>query len=217
MIITNAEVYGEREMSDDKKLTKRQIHANQTREKLLEAGKVIFLKEGFQKTTMTKINKLAHTGYGTGYAHFKNKDALFVELMESIMEKMFTLADLPFFPTNKNEARDLIKHQVYLFKELSLKEQEIMLVIKEAIGISETVKQKWDEIQTRFIDGIARDIKNLKKHDLFKTQLSISLISRAWYYLNEQIMWDLILGNIDKDLDNITDDLTEFYMNGIYR
>ncbi|OJH16393.1 TetR family transcriptional regulator, partial [Bacillus obstructivus] len=75
-------------MEGTEQLTKRQMKALQTRENLLKAGRAVFLENGFQKATMTQINKMAHTGYGTAYVYFRNKDELFVELMETIMQKM---------------------------------------------------------------------------------------------------------------------------------
>lgn len=49
----------------EKELTTRERQAIKTREKLLEAGKEIFLENGFQKATITQIIKRANTGYGT--------------------------------------------------------------------------------------------------------------------------------------------------------
>jgi len=81
-------------VNETNQLSKRQLQALQTRENILNAGRIIFLEKGFQKATMTQINELAETGYGTAYLYFRNKDELFTVLMENIMRKMYEVADL---------------------------------------------------------------------------------------------------------------------------
>src|SRR5690625_3232735 len=88
----------------EKGYSKRQLQALQTRRTLLESGRTVFLKHGFKKATMTQVNKEANTGYGTAYVYFKNKDALFIELMESTIQKMYDVAKMQFKPKTKEEA-----------------------------------------------------------------------------------------------------------------
>jgi len=198
-------------------LSKRQLQALQTRENLLNAGRLLFLKKGFQKTTMTQINKLAETGYGTAYVYFRNKDELFMELMERIMKKMYGVADLLFQPQTKQEAYSQIHEQVCLFLKSALEEKEVMRVIKEATGVSEPVKEKWNKIRTRFIVGITKDITYVQQAGLAKTKLDAPLIARGWFYMNEQIMWDLVLNEISDDITHIASTLTELYTGGLYK
>lgn len=188
----------------------------QTRLNLLQAGKVIFLKDGFQKATMTEINKHANTGYGTAYVYFKNKDELFAELMENIVEKMSEVASLPFEPKTSEEAYAQIKTQVRLFIQAALDEQEMMKVLKEAIGVSEIVEGKWSQIRTRFIAGITKDISFVQEAGMANKDIEASLIARGWYYMNEQLMWDILLGEVAEDLDIVAENLALLYTRGLY-
>jgi len=197
-------------------LSKRQLQALQTRENLLNAGRTLFLKKGFQKTTMAQINKLAETGYGTAYVYFRNKDELFIELMERILKKMYGVADLLFQPQTKQEAFSQIHEQVCLFLKSALEEKEVMRVIKEAIGISEPIKEKWNTIRTRFIVGITKDITYVQQAGLAKIQLDAPIIAKGWFYMNEQLMWDLVLNEISDDISHIASTLTELYTGGLY-
>lgn len=188
----------------------------QTRLNLLHAGKVIFLKEGFQKATMTEINKQANTGYGTAYVYFKNKDELFGELMENIVEKMYEVASLPFEPKTNEEAFEQIKTQVRLFIQAALDEHEMMKVLKEAIGVSEIVEGKWSQIRTRFIAGIIKDITFVQEAGMTNKEIEASLIARGWYYMNEQVMWDILLGEVAEDLNRVAENLALLYTRGLY-
>ncbi|MFD1706278.1 TetR/AcrR family transcriptional regulator [Siminovitchia sediminis] len=204
-------------MDGAENLSKRQLQALQTREKLLNAGRTVFLENGFQKATMTQINKLAHTGYGTAYVYFKNKDELFTELIETIMQKMYDVAGLPFTPKTKEEAFTQIKKQTRLFMELSLEERQVMKIIKEAIGVSPIVAEKWSQIRARFISGITKDIEYVQKAGLARDDFHANLIAKGWFYMNEQLMWELVLGDIKEDVEAVSDHLTRLYTGGLYK
>lgn len=198
------------------RLSKRQQQAAQTRSNLLQAGRTVFLEDGFQKATMTRVNKLAETGYGTAYVYFKNKDELFIELMESAMANMYEVAALPFAPQSREEAFRQIKQQVRQFNEAALDERRIMAIVKEAIGVSAAVEEKWNSIRTRFIRGIADDIRHVQESGLADPDYDALLIAKGWYAMNEQLMWDLVLGEIEEDLDTMSHNLARLYTKGLY-
>ncbi|MFS0643630.1 TetR/AcrR family transcriptional regulator [Siminovitchia sp. 179-K 8D1 HS] len=204
-------------MNGTDQLTKRQLKALQTRENLLKAGRAVFLENGFQKATMTQINKMAHTGYGTAYVYFRNKDELFAELMETIMQKMYEVADLPFQPKTKEEAFSQIQKQTELFLKAALEEKAIMQVVKEAIGTSEIVSEKWNKIRTRFVNGIKADISFVQNAGLARPDLDARLIAKGWFYMNEQLMWDLVLGEVSGDIEKVAENLVKLYTGGLYK
>jgi AcrR family transcriptional regulator len=187
-----------------------------TKERLLNSAKNLFIKNGFQKTTMTQIHKQARTGYGTAYVYFKNKDELFSHLIDHVMEKMYEVANLPFSPETKEEAYTLIHNQVGKFLIAAIEEKQIMVVIEEAIGISSTVREKWNLIRSRFIRGITWDITTVQEMGLVNKELNASLIAKGWFYMNEQLMWDLVTNRIDDSIENIADNLTKVYTSGLY-
>lgn len=204
-------------MNKTEHLSKRQLQALQTRENLLNAGRIIFLEKGFQKATMTQINELAKTGYGTAYLYFRNKDELFTALMENIMKKMYEVADRPFQPQTKQEAYAQIKEQTRLFLQLALEEKEMMQAIKEATGVSEIVREKWNQIRLRFITGITKDITQVQQSGLARIKVNTVLIAKGWFYMNEQLMWDLVLNAITDDINDIAETITDLYTGGLYK
>ncbi|MFC5590264.1 TetR/AcrR family transcriptional regulator [Sporosarcina soli] len=204
-------------MNKTEHLSKRQLQALQTRENLLNAGRIIFLEKGFQKATMTQINELAKTGYGTAYLYFRNKDELFTALMENIMKKMYEVADRPFQPQTKQEAYAQIKEQTRLFLQLALEEKEMMQAINEATGVSEIVREKWNQIRLRFITAITKDITQVQQSGLARKKVNTVLIAKGWFYMNEQLMWDLVLNAITDDINDIAETITDLYTGGLYK
>ncbi|WP_078380263.1 TetR/AcrR family transcriptional regulator [Sutcliffiella halmapala] len=198
------------------KLSPRKQQAQQTRQKLLIAAKETFLENGFQKTTIAQIIKKANTGYGTAYVYFKNKDQLFIVLMEDLMNQFYEIAELPFKPTSKLEAYDSIKKQVRLFLTLAVNERKMMLIVKEAIGVSPEIDQKWYMIRERFIHRISLDIKYAQINSLAKRQLDPTLAARGWYYSNEMFLWELVNNENKYSIDDIIHNLTSIYTSGLY-
>ncbi|WP_394137731.1 TetR/AcrR family transcriptional regulator [Cytobacillus oceanisediminis] len=197
-------------------LPARQQQALKTRSRLLKAGKEIFLENGFQKATISQIIKKAKTGYGTAYVYFKNKDELFITLMEDLMNQFYEVAEMPFKPQTKDEAYENIKKQVRLFLQLALDEQDMMKVVKEAIGVSPEIDHKWYMIRERFIERISVDIRYAQVQKLAKQHLDPSLTARGWFYSNEMFMWELVMNEDKYEMEDIIVNLTSMYTGGLY-
>ncbi|MCM3242006.1 TetR/AcrR family transcriptional regulator [Cytobacillus firmus] len=197
-------------------LPARQQQALKTRHKLLQAGKEVFLENGFQKATISQVIKKANTGYGTAYVYFKNKDELFITLMEDLMNQFYEVAEMPFKPQAKEEAYENIKKQVRLFLRLALDERDMMKVVKEAIGVSPEIEEKWYGIRERFIERISVDIRYAQAQKLAKKQLDPSLTARGWFYSNEMFMWELVMNEEKYQMDDVIVNLTRMYTGGLY-
>ncbi|WP_238486538.1 TetR/AcrR family transcriptional regulator, partial [Bacillus paramobilis] len=188
-----------------------------TKKKLLHAGYTIFIHNGFQKTTITQIIKHAETGYGTAYVYFKNKDDLLIVLMEDVMNQFYDIAERSFSPQTKEEARSMIQNQVRAFLQLAEKERAILQVVQEAIGLSKEIRQKWDEIQERFINNITQDITYSQESELAQTELNKEIVARAWFAMNEMFLWTIVKNDKKLELEEIVHTLTEMYTTGLYK
>lgn len=197
-------------------LPARQLQALKTRQKLLLAGKEVFLENGFQKATISQVIKKAKTGYGTAYVYFKNKDELFITLMEDLMNLFYEVAEMPFKPQAKEEAFENIKKQVRLFLQLALDERDMMKVVKEAIGVSPEIEEKWYGIRERFIERISVDIRYAQSQKLAKENLDPVLTARGWFYSNEMFMWELVMNEEKYQIDDVIVNLTRMYTGGLY-
>ncbi|MFC7393758.1 TetR/AcrR family transcriptional regulator [Scopulibacillus cellulosilyticus] len=194
----------------------RKLKSIQTKNRLLDAGRDIFIKYGFQKATISQIIKQAETGYGTAYVHFKNKDDILIVLMEDVMDRFYVIAELPFKPKTKQEACNLIQKQVRLFLEMANNEQPMMQVIEEAIRISGDVYNKWRSIRERFIQRIAKDIAYSQKNGLARLDVDNDLVARGWFYANEMYLWDIVRNENSSTTEDIVHNLTEIYTSGLY-
>ncbi|QWU45439.1 TetR/AcrR family transcriptional regulator [Bacillus sp. NP247] len=189
----------------------------ETKKKLLHSGYTIFIKNGFQKTTITQIIKHAETGYGTAYVYFKNKDALLIILMEGVMNRFYDIADRSFSPQTKLEACDMIQSQVRAFLQLAEEERDILQVVEEAIGLSREISQKWDEIRERFIKSITQDITYSQEGGLAQPELNKEIVARGWFAMNETFLWKIVQNDKELNLEEVVHTLTVMYTTGLYK
>ena len=59
-----------------------------THKKILDCGKNIFKTQGFEKANLRAICKAAGVTTGAFYGHFEDKEALFSELVEPIVNQI---------------------------------------------------------------------------------------------------------------------------------
>ncbi|GGE60775.1 TetR/AcrR family transcriptional regulator [Priestia taiwanensis] len=195
----------------------RHLRALITRNKIIHAAEKIFQQEGFQHTTIKQIINVAQIGYGTAYGHFKGKDELLIVLMEDVMKRFFDIAHTPFFPSSRDEARGIILSQVLDFLRIADTERQMMKVFSEAIGLSESVNQKWDEIRQKFIQSITKDITYSQAKGLARMDLKAELVARGWFYSNEMYQWEIVFEKNEESLEEIAETLTTMYVDAIYQ
>lgn len=194
----------------------RHLRSQQTRQRLLEAARQIFLEEGFQKTTISQIIKRANTGYGTAYVHFNGKDDFLIVLMEDVMAAFYAIAELPFFPQTRQEAHEMILHQTTTFLNLAVSERKMLQLFSEAMGAFPTVQQKWEEIREQFVQRIAQDIRHAQRQGLARAEVNPELVARGWFYSHEMYLWDIVKNKNQASLDEIANTLVMIYTGGLY-
>ncbi|PEJ56316.1 TetR family transcriptional regulator [Bacillus sp. AFS002410] len=203
-------------MSNDKVESKRQLRSLMTRQKLLEAANEVFLEEGFQKATITQMIKRADIGYGTAYVHFKGKEDLLIVLMESVMERFYTIAETSFFPETKESAESIIYKQATLFLKMAEDERNMMQIFEQAIGISDVISDKWKTIREKFINRISLDISYAQEIGLARKELNPELVARAWFFTNEMYLWEIVRNEQHYSIDEIAKTITSLYTTGLY-
>lgn len=194
----------------------RHLRSIQTRKRLLAAAREVFLQEGFQKSTISQVIKRANTGYGTAYVHFTGKDELLIVLMEDVMAAFYEIAELPFFPVEKEEAERLIMHQTISFLQMAESERDMLQIFAEAIGVSAAAEHKWREIREKFIRRISVDIAYSQQHGLARADLDAELVARGWFFSHEMYLWEIVRNQHRAPLEEIARTLTFIYTGGLY-
>ncbi|MGJ7911884.1 TetR/AcrR family transcriptional regulator [Neobacillus sp. LXY-1] len=203
-------------MADQEVIDKRHLRSLKTRQKLLEAAREVFLKDGFQKATITQMIKKANIGYGTAYVHFEGKEDILIVLMEDVMEKFYEIAEISFFPTSKEEAEQIIKEQATAFLKMAEMERNMMQVFEQAIGISTAIADKWKTIREKFIQIISKDIAYAQHKGLARSELKHELVARGWFFMNEMYLWEIVRNERQDSIEEIAETITSVYTKGLY-
>jgi AcrR family transcriptional regulator len=108
------------------------VEQNLTREMILEAARELFVKQGYQSTSMRQVAKVLNYSHGAIYYHFKNK----AELYYALVKKDFTLLNQKLAEVINEEGEPQTKLERILlgFIEFGLNNQshyEIMFQIKD--------------------------------------------------------------------------------------
>ncbi|MCR5227916.1 MAG: TetR/AcrR family transcriptional regulator [Eubacterium sp.] len=159
-----------------------------TRQRILEMGKKAFIEKGFEGAYLRDIAKEAGVTTGAFYGHYKDKDALFVDLVRPVLDglkeelskiqKAYQVIDNKTLKKNPMillPADDVVD---YVFDHLD----EVMLILKSA---DKTSLASWqDEL---FKEGVEEAEEYQRKwkeagilQDEFDTEF-ISIITASYY------------------------------------
>lgn len=202
-----------------KRIDRRTARGELSKHKILTSAKKLFIQHGFKETTIAMISNDAEIGYGTAYNHFpKGKDDIFLIIIEEIMADFDIVASNRYTVNSKEEAFDFIKKNVENLIDLVIKHQKLLIVIHEAIRLSDLVRKKWEEIRERLIERIAFNVeqaiaKDLARNDNFDKHIVASVL----FYVTESYMWKIALNKTTKPHEAIVQNITEIYANGLYK
>lgn len=74
-------------------LTRTQKRQRETKERIFRVAMELFIKNGFENTTVSEITEAADIGKGTFFTYFPTKEAVFKQLGEMTMEMMSAAAE----------------------------------------------------------------------------------------------------------------------------
>ena len=110
-------------------MNKRQLQKAKTRALILESAKICFTKNGFLNTPLKMISNYANVAHGTIFAHFQNREALMVEVIDIEMEKIGD--EVQRFLLHSESADDIL--QAYL--NLLEKEEDFFAIIAKEMSL----------------------------------------------------------------------------------
>lgn len=76
----------------------------------------LFSRQGLENTTLDEITAHAHVGKGTVYRYFQNKEALFMDLIEEVLKRLFTsMRALPLQGFFASDLKEILRCYVTFF------------------------------------------------------------------------------------------------------
>ncbi|MCU1498509.1 MAG: transcriptional regulator, TetR family [Acidimicrobiales bacterium] len=126
-----------------------------TRSLLLAAAREVFAEKGYGGATVTAITNRAETAHGTFYLYFKNREAVFVDLITDLLEELyresFTPLDALSGPYDPARSRDRIAS----FLAVIARHGRLWRAVLEGALASSVVEAHWMSERRRFVVALA--------------------------------------------------------------
>ena len=166
------------------------IKIEQTRAKLMQAGRAAILDKGLQKVRVRDIVDLADLGVGTFYFHFKDLEQFQTEVIRQAMEELRALI---------REVRGLRDQSVLQDPENSIRKSFAafydlidttgpvsLMLIRERSGtgaLAQFIRKQFE----LFAADLREDLETAAKYDLVPKNISYDLAAKAILGMNLQL------------------------------
>src|SRR5207247_589111 len=133
------------------------------------ASRQEFEERGYADASVASITRRAGVSNGGFYSYFRDKEAVFLEIVSGLTERLFSASRPPRGLDPWERIR--IANQRYL--DAYATEARLFRVITEAAGLNPTVRQAWRDIRRRMIARTARGLRRLQAEGVVDPDLDV--------------------------------------------
>jgi AcrR family transcriptional regulator len=134
-----------------------------TRARFVEAGKVVFARDGFLKARIGDIALEAGVSYGAFYHYFDSKESIFREIAEEMEVTLLAMDDVPHSESSSFDAYEGIRHANRSYLSAYRRHAAIMRVIEEVSRYDDEVRAVRDRRQDQFAARLHASIDRLQR------------------------------------------------------
>lgn len=192
--------------SPRKKLT---LRGQKTRAELLEAAELVFGERGFEHTSISEITRRAGVALGTFYVYFPHKQAIFVELVDELGQRL------------REALREGVKgHSTRLeieragfraFFVFAARHRNLYRIVRQAEFVDEAVYLRYYRgLAQAYAKGLTRamDTQDIGRFDA--EVIAYALMGIADFIGMRFVVWES-----PDQLDRVTEDVFEFVQHGL--
>lgn len=193
------------------------------KQQIIECAKKLFSKNGFYETQIIDIVKELRISKGNPYQYFKNKEDLFLQLIDYIYNQWieFRVPEDKFKHLNTpyNYLYNKISKIIYFF-DYDVDSANILLRIGP--GINKTIEPFVEKMEHTFIEYIKKNLREGKQNNVIEKDADIELlsyiilgvISRVSYYYLIQRKAKNTSVDIENLIDKIVSSLALIFLKG---
>lgn len=158
-----------------------------TRERLIAAARAVFEEHGFLETRVAHITRRAGTAYGSFYAYFPSKEAIFLEVADRLFEDMTGDALVPpagapsagaAHPAGPEPAA-AIRHANRAYCEAYLRNAKMMAIIEQVATFNEEFQEMRRKHRAMSVERSAKAIARWQRAGLVAGDLDPELTARV--------------------------------------
>jgi len=104
-------------------------HRTSKRDAILKTATGLFAEKGFQETSMGEVSKLTGVAGGTVFYHFKNKEELFVSILEEARDRLVRELERFFSAESSEVGLDMVQDVLSFYLHLASGEMRAQFLI----------------------------------------------------------------------------------------
>ncbi len=193
----------------------RSAKGRRTRARLIEAGKVVFARDGFLGARITDIAIEAGVSYGAFYHYFDSKESIFREIAEQMEVLLLAMDELPPDAAREHDPYQRIRAANRSYLAAYRKDAKIMGVIVEVSRYDDEVRKVRDRRQDEFAARLAASIKRLQKQGEVDADVDGRYAAMALGGMVAAFADAYFVGGGDYDFDTAVDQLTILWANAL--
>lgn len=173
-----------------------------TRAKLVDVARQLFAKKGVEATTMNDIALASKKGRRTLYTYFKNKDQIYMAVVESelkmLSDTMDKVAWKPIVPDKK--ILELIMTHLDIIKMAVYRNGTLRADFFRDIWRVEAMRKYFDNNEIKLFREVLKEGKDQGLFDIDNVEITADIL----HYCIKGIEVPYIRGQIGEDLDDET-------------
>ena len=190
---------------------------------ILECAKQLFSEHGYHKTQISDIINRAKIARGTVYQYFKNKDDIFITLLENYFDKWQKILvrrdyELDFSVISPV---DFLRHRIRTTLQFFAEDHELCnIVLRMGVGLHESIETMINRLERDILTIVKNEIRfGQKTHNVdenMDTDLVASVLGGAvlktahFYFVQERDRFK------DKSVDEIAEGITRIFAPGLF-
>jgi AcrR family transcriptional regulator len=157
---------------------RRDERADRRRRRVAEAGLYLFATRGYNITSVDDIVARSKTSKSAFYDFFKSKEDCFRELLAQ--EGGALIHDVLVDAASGHNHRERLRRGITRFVRSCFERSSVArLLIVESVGLSTAVDEVRHELQGRFADAVAEEVRHAMLHDPFYADKDPQVFGRA--------------------------------------
>lgn len=167
-----------------------QVLKDEVQEKILQSALTLFLKYGFEKTSIEKISKQAHISKSNLYNYFKSKDEIFERLTSSAANEFIKVIEQ--FSTNQFAPKfceagfeDMMVTRIFDLIDKNRNELLLLMLGSKGTKYEHLKEQLTNQIATKFMFDYksyfsdSDPIVTIITHNLFDGIINVTIYSQS--------------------------------------
>jgi AcrR family transcriptional regulator len=197
------------QVSTSKKKKQLTVRGKRTRQELLDAAEAVFGEKGFEHASISEITRRAGVALGTFYVYFPHKEAVFIELVDELGERLRqALAD---GIAGKQHRLEKERGGFKAFFEFAGKHRNLYRIVRQAEFVDEAVYHRYYRgLAAAYAKGLADAMAAGEIGRYEPEVLAYALMGIADFLGMRFVVWDN-----PEALERITDEVMHFVSHGL--